>query len=147
MHIEGADGARVTLASAMPIQGIQQRSLSVDADEYAESGAFSRARISAIPAKQRHSVSVKWRSEEGESRRLRQVSHHHYHKRTSLSLRSEIMCLPIQWFAFEPLWENELRGRRPIALGRGRSFGEGCVQQTGAGIAPELPARALYQNV
>lgn len=40
VNIEGADGATVVLASAMPVQGIQQRSLSVDADEYGESGAF-----------------------------------------------------------------------------------------------------------
>ncbi|CAM9407966.1 unnamed protein product, partial [Hapterophycus canaliculatus] len=37
VNIEGADGAKVVLASAMPVQGIQQRSLSADADEYGES--------------------------------------------------------------------------------------------------------------
>lgn len=37
VSIEGADGARVILASAMPIDSVRQR-ISVDADEYGESG-------------------------------------------------------------------------------------------------------------
>lgn len=43
VNIEGANGAKAVLASAMPVQGIQQRSLSADADEYGESGAFVSA--------------------------------------------------------------------------------------------------------
>lgn len=37
VSIEGADGARVVLASAMPIDSIRPR-ISVDADEYGDSG-------------------------------------------------------------------------------------------------------------
>lgn len=39
MRIEGADGSRVVVASAMPVQGIpQQQSMSVDGDGYDDSG-------------------------------------------------------------------------------------------------------------
>ncbi len=37
--IEGASGTRVVVASAMPIEGVrQQQRISVDADEYGDSG-------------------------------------------------------------------------------------------------------------
>lgn len=41
-NIEGAGGAKVVVASAMPLQGVrtQERSISADTDEYGESGTL-----------------------------------------------------------------------------------------------------------